>query len=69
MNYVTISSDYGLTPTGGRAITWTNAELLSINDHYHKNKLGWNFYENMKFSFYKMHSEMSAKMAAIVFRP
>ena len=57
MNWVSIGSDNDLLPVRHQAITWTNAELLSIRP------LGTNFSEIrikiQSFSFMEMHVKMS----------
>ena len=56
MNLSSISSGNGLSPDRRQAITWTNADLLSIGP------LGTNFNENgikiWSFSFMKIHLKM-----------
>ena len=57
MNWVSIGSGNALSPVGCQAITWTNADLLSIVP------LGMNFseiwIEIQSFSFAKMHLKIS----------
>ena len=65
VNLVSIGSGNGLSPVRWQAISWTNADLLSIGP------LGANLSEIQmeihNFSFMKMHLKMlSAKMAAIL---
>ena len=67
VNWVSISSGYGLSPVRRQAMTWTNAGLLSIG------LLGTNFSAIrigiLSFSFKKMHWKLSsAEMAAILSR-
>ena len=67
MNWVIIGSGNGLSPDRRQAITWTNADLLSIG------LLGTYFSEIwigiLSFSFKKMQLKMlSAKMSAILSR-
>ena len=58
MNWVSIGSGNGLAPKRRQAITWTNADLLSIGP------LGTNFSENwveiLTFSFKKIRLKMSS---------
>ena len=65
LNWVSIGSDNGMSPVRRQAITWTNADLLSIG------LLGTYFSEIwigiLSFSFKKMQLKMSsAKIAAIL---
>ena len=67
MNWVNIGSGNGLSPVRRQAITWTNADLLSIGP------LGTNFreiwIEILTFWLKKMRLKMtSAKMATILYR-
>ena len=67
VNWVSIISGNDLSPVRRQAITWNNADLLSIGP------LGTNFGEIWikirSFQFMKMHMKMSsAKMAAILSR-
>ena len=43
-NWIIIGSDNGLTPIQWQAITWSNAELLSIRTL--ETKLQWNLNQN-----------------------
>ena len=47
----------GLSPDWYQAITWVNADLLSIEPF--RNKFQWNFNQNSYISFWKMFSKMS----------
>ena len=67
MNWARIFSGNGLLPARRQAITWNNADLLSIGP------IGTNFseiwIEIQHFSFMKVHLKLSsAKMAAILSR-
>ena len=67
MNWVIIGLGYDLSPVRHQAITWTNADLLSIRP------LGTTFNEIQteiqNFSFMKMWLKLlSAKLAAILSR-
>ena len=63
VNWVSIGSDNGLSPVSFQAITWTNADILSVG------LLGANFSEIQNkiqnFSFSKMH----LKISSIEWRP
>ena len=60
VNQVSLGLDNGLLPVRYQAITWTNADLLSI-EHL-RTKFSENWIETENFSFIKMHLKMpSAK--------
>ena len=60
VNQVSLGLDNGLLPVRYQAITWTNADLLSIA--HLRTKFSENWIETENFSFIKMHLKMpSAK--------
>ena len=62
MNWVSIDSDNGLSPSRRQAIIKTNTGLLSI-----KNRLQWNWNQNKKLFIHENASENVVCVMATIF--